>query len=424
MIIKFTGEFTKEELMKEFEKKLDEYVPTNWTCRGSFYLNFYDEDGQDVDWIDKKTSESLKVSVQSSKKRKALSVKEIEKIKELLEQGKEPSEISDELKLANSSVKKAVNEIEELGTNGTLPILTKADFNEYMFTESELEIKKYERMSPQEVGLYKNKKGKLEVIYSFEDYFSKRPSLSLFKDMKTVPTHFIQSIYIRKYIDLSPEELSFVGLVYFEHGLSPILDAKKIFEQKGITLFENQESIGNYVEESALRTFKKNQYEGKEIGYYIHTFRDGDKTIRPVYDLESLYKEYNLRLISDDEIEKENGKTLFNPHAVHSYFPASYGVKNELEPYGFNAEGKEYRRTKRPLYEFFGLIDETTNDHYAVVPMKISKLRTLLRDNGTKLDDIKPLGMTKDYLLVYDKQSIPQEIRDEYDVFLEKKLLS
>jgi len=427
MIIRFKGEFTKEELLQAFEEQLDQFIQKDWTCKGTFYLNIYNEKGSEIDLIDTKTNESFELTVRSPKKRKALSVTDIEKVKDMLAQGMDPSDIANQLKIADSSIKKATTQLTELEESGddSLPLLKKTDFDTSMFTESEIDIARYNDWNPEKVGLYKNKKGKLELVYSFQRYFEEI-NASIYRDIHSMPHYFVPVSAFDFCKDLIKDVTKMYGVLLTEKGLEMIIDVRDVAKAHNITYFESEDDGEEFVSSYYLKNIlNKEQYIGKEIGFYIPTYsRPRDCFVIPLYDQQALFKENGIHYITDDEIEQYVGKTLFKTNAVQNYYPSSYGVKNLLELYGYTSEGTKYYHPICPLYEHFGLIEEVLDTYYVVDPTKATKLRTLLRDNGTKLDDIKPLGMTKDYLLVYDKQSIPQEIRDEYNAFLEKKLLS
>lgn len=214
-----------------------------------------------------------------------------------------------------------------------------------------------------------------------------------------------------------------VGLALVDGSVDRVYDGVQVLEENEIPYIPYEEIDLYEMGIGEVKGLTGEQLNHLEIGCTIDEGMVYGCTIKPVYLKRDAYEKNDLRFIKDSELLKEKGNTFFNYQALHGYFPRSYGVKPELEPYGWGGNGTFYHRTKRPLYGKFGLVkaEEIGEEDFLVHPRGLTKLRKLLKKISMPLDDIQPDGMTKDNRLVYRQGKIPSSVIGEFQSYVNKK---
>lgn len=291
--------------------------------------------------------------------------------------------------------------------------------NPYEFLEGELvEASPYTEV----VGKYQNSYGELEDVLSFEKY-CKTNNLQVYHHKEIRWTHNllteenVKKSKLKRFFMKSPP----VGLTLSNFQVVRVYDAVQVLEENEIPYIPYEEIDLYEMGIGEVKGLTDEQLNHLEIGYTIDVF--GNR-VKPVYLKRDVYEKNGLRFIDELELTKEKGNTLFNYQTgLHSYFPRSYGVESELEPYGWAGTGTFYHQTKRPLYEKFGLVkaEEIGEEDFLIHPMNSMKLRKLLKKIGKPLDDIQPDGMTKDNRLVYHHGKIPSSVIKEFQSYMDKK---
>ncbi|MCK1999771.1 helix-turn-helix domain-containing protein [[Brevibacterium] frigoritolerans] len=426
MIVRLRGEFNQDEFIQNISNVINEYVGDTHTVKGSLYLNLFDENGEEVDYF--KNGKSLELVIQSKRKKKKLNSEDILKIKELLEKGQTAKEIADLLNTSSQSVGKMKKEIED--SDGLeLPFIPKDEMNEYMFFEYEFSGMKEIDERLKMIGVAKTELGSIEKVYSIEPFCSQN-NISYYGKYFEEPFVTKEAFSNRSNIKFSglEEGIGFVRdhrIFVLSGEFTLIYDLRRVLEENGFKYFSDEDDLPNGLcSELKLKKGKvpENTYLDKEIGFYLGYIGNGLKLIG-VYEQEKILSAANLRLVDDEELRRDFGKKLFNINNLGNYIPKTYGVRTILEPYGIDKDGNGIYRTIKPLYEFFGLIENIEKSDFLVDPFKMSKLKIELKKNNTPLNEIMPDGMTEDYLLVYKKGKIPEEIKDKYSLFLAKKEL-
>lgn len=427
VIIRLKGSFDKKEFLKSIEDALDTYVEESMTMKGSLYLNLFNEEGESIDYFDQRGN-SLEITLNSKKKKKKVSLKEITMIQDLLKQGVEVDEISNILEIANSEINKTVKKIVNLDDTNSLPFIKIKDLDEYMFLESDVKIKNSEfKKLIKEIALYKNRKNDLEKVYSIRE-FCESKNLIFIRELSSSRKPYVPVSVLKKNKFehlLEGEECKGIGIYDdYKKQLMTLFDLEQLLTKIDLKYFREDELTKEFSVNS-VKGLKKSQIIGEESGYTITPSRFGEIKLTPVYDIKKLYKKYGIKLISDVEVNEKLGKTIFKAFGIASYYPNTYRVKEELEPYGFDLNGTEYHKLKKPLSEIFGLIEkkDILNNDFLYDPLKSSKLNLLLKNSGTALGDILPDGITEDFLLVYRNGKIDNDIIEEYSLFLKNREL-
>lgn len=423
MIIKLKGEFNKKEFINTLSEQLDLYIEDDWSAYGSLYLNFNDENGTAVDWHDKRDN-SLKVEIQGRKK-KRLSVKDVEMVVQLLKKGRSAEEISKILEIADSEIKKSLSSINESGLLDELPLLKEAELDTYMFLESEVNLDKNKYKDYiKEIGVLRTENRKYEKVYTIKDLCIKENMNFIRNIMETDEPFVVKESFLEYNCAHLLPMAERKGYTILRKEIVEYYDLKELLQKSDYNFFDNRYNLQEGYEAENVKHLTKAQIDGEEIGYTVNRWYLL-KQVVPIYSTEKLYKKYNINLLSEEEILKESGISLFNPHAIHNYYPTPYGVRRQLEPYGFDKNGKAFHKLKRTLHEIFGLIknSDLSQKDFTIHPKKIKKLTMILKENNLDLGDIFPDGMTDDYKFVYKEGKIPEHIITEHNEYWEQRKL-
>lgn len=417
MIIRLRGEFETDKFIEAIDSTIKEYVDEGIKIKGSLYLNLFNEAGDEIDIYDE-SGKSLEVTVTNKKKNAKMTVNDIARVKDLLAQGLTEDQIADALELSNEVAKDSIQTAKPKGSTMVLPILKKKQMNQYMFLKSELEINEYEE-AIKEVGLWRNTLNKLEPILSVEEYCSEH-DLMFFKNHAELYGTLMMKRSLGKR-DEKVEGMVIRGLLLHNGLLEEVFSLEEFLNTIGIPYIPYDEVKIRKLHVGEVKGFTKEQLFNQKVGVTLIRHKDWVET-NAVFDVPSLCEKYGYALISDEELETGRGKTLFSPQDVDYFYPPSYGVKEELTPYGFHQDGKQYFKTKKPLYEHFGLIEkeDIKSTDLCVDPFNMFRLRMVLSGTPLDLNDIKPDGMTENYEMVYRKGKIPIKIQKVFQQHLKK----
>lgn len=378
MKIQFKGQFDQKDFLKAVSQMFEMFNGDDRTVSGCMELNVF-QDGKPLDLWSQEGDFPVEVTVHASRV---------------------PTRISEE----------------EVQTDTVLTSL-----NPYEFMKGELvEVPPYAEV----VGKSLNSFLELEDVLSVEKY-CKANNLQIYyyKYIRSIVILMTETTVKRSELERLFIKSKPIGLTLVKGHMERIYDVVQILEEneipyipyKEIDLFEM--GIGEVI------GLTDEQLNHLEIGYTIDEGMFIGCTIKPVYLKRAAYEKNGLRFIEESELSKEKGNTLFHYQTLHMYFPGSYGVRSELEPYGWAGNGSFYHQTKQPLYEKFGLLkaEEIGEEDFLVHPRDSMKLRNLLKKSSILLDDIQPDGMTKDYQLVYRQGKIPSPVIGEFQSYLNEK---
>ena len=378
MKFQFNGPFNREEFLKAVSQMFDMFIVDDSSVSGCMELTLY-QDGKPLDKWSQEGAFPVEVTVHSSQ------VPTFSR--------------------------------EEVQTVTVFNSLNPYEFSEDVLVEA----------SPfaEVVGKYLNSYGELKDVLSVEKY-CKTNNLQVYNHKDIRWNHNLLTERNAKKSELKRffKNSHPVGLTLSNGQVMQVYDVVQVLEENEIPYIPYEEINLYEMGIGEVKGLTKEQLNHLDIGYTIDEEMVFGCKVKPVYLKRDAYEKNGLRFIDEQELLKEKGSTLFHYQTgVHSYFPRSYGVESELKPYGWAGNGTFYHRTKRPLYEKFGLVkvEEIDRDDFLVHPTDSKKLRNLLKNIGMMLDDIEPDGMTKDYRLVYRHGKIPSSVIREFQSYLSVK---
>ena len=408
MIIKFSGEFSKEELAEAIFNFLDTPSMEKFKFKGSLYLTTVDELGRE--------DQSPKQSTIRSKKKDRVPPTEVPEIRKLRDENVSIRDISEQLGItrrAVASVSKAIAE--------NIKIFQKKDLNDYMFLASEIKsIDKSISNVAEVVGVCKGSRS-YENVYSFQK-FCERTDIPILTSLSG--TNYVNmEAFKRSSFDQVYHDKKWLGALWrINNEIRSCVDLCKFAEEENLLYFKDANSLppGFGFAEDVIG-IKQEKFVNEPVG--VALVGPSHNSFREVYDIKALYDKYQIKLISNKEIKEHTHKTIFKKVGVSNYVPKEFGSDDLFEIYGFDSYGRVYLKTRLDLRDFFGLIRRDSLQEGDVrIPLKyMIKFRTLIRDHGFSLSDVLPDGMTEDYDFVFLQGKLDASVAQAIKAYVQFK---